>query len=58
MWGWGSGREQEAARQDPDCSEYGVLMRQYKRMESTKEAGNQAFKTNKLQVKECMQGWF
>lgn len=46
----GSYFEQEAARQDPDKAEYGTLMKQYRRMESRKEAGNQAFKANNLEV--------
>lgn len=37
---------QEAARQDPDNAEYRTLIKKFKRMESTKEAGNQAFKAN------------
>lgn len=37
---------QEAARQDPDNSEYRGLIKKYKLMESTKEAGNRAFKAN------------
>lgn len=44
-------REQEAARQDPDNAEYRILIRQYKLMESTKEAGNKAFKAHDLQVR-------
>lgn len=45
---------QEAARQDPDNAEYRVLIKKYKRMEATKEAGNQAFKANNFQVRVCM----
>ena len=41
---------QEAARHDPDNAEYRRLIKQYKLMESTKEAGNKAFKANNLQV--------
>eukprot|EP00752_Nemacystus_decipiens_P005114 g4639.t1 len=37
---------QEAARQDPDNSEYRNLIKKFKLMESTKEAGNQAFKAS------------
>lgn len=44
-------REQEAARQDPDNAEYRILIKQYKLMESTKEAGNKAFKSNDLRVR-------
>ncbi|CAN0157344.1 unnamed protein product [Ectocarpus sp. 12 AP-2014] len=40
---------QEAARQDPDNSEYRGLIKKYKLMESTKEAGNKAFKANDLE---------
>ncbi|CAN0066613.1 unnamed protein product, partial [Laminaria digitata] len=40
---------QEAARHDPDNAEYRGLIKQYKLMESTKEAGNKAFKANDLQ---------
>ncbi|CAM9818129.1 unnamed protein product, partial [Hapterophycus canaliculatus] len=40
---------QEAARQDPDNSEYRGLIKKYKLMESTKEAGNRAFKANDFQ---------
>ena len=43
---------QEAARHDPDNAEYRGLIKQYKLMESTKEAGNKAFKANDLQVLE------
>ena len=42
--------KQEAARQDPDKAEYRVLIKQYKLMESTKEAGNRAFKAQNIQV--------
>ncbi|CAN0144596.1 unnamed protein product [Ascophyllum nodosum] len=41
--------QQEAARQDPDKAEYRVLIKQYKLMESTKEAGNRAFKAQNIQ---------
>ncbi|CAM9935523.1 unnamed protein product, partial [Scytosiphon promiscuus] len=37
---------QEAARQDPDNPEYRGLIKKYKLMDSTKEAGNRAFKAN------------
>lgn len=40
---------QEAARQDPDNAEYRTLIKKFKLMESTKEAGNQAFKANNMQ---------
>lgn len=40
---------QEAARQDPDNPEYRGLVKKYKLMESTKEAGNQAFKASNWQ---------
>eukprot|EP00903_Cladosiphon_okamuranus_P008712 g8346.t1 len=40
---------QEAARQDPDSAEYRTLIKRFKLMESTKEAGNQAFKANNFQ---------
>ncbi|CAM9567168.1 unnamed protein product, partial [Ectocarpus fasciculatus] len=42
-------RRPEAARQDPDNSEYRGLIKKYKLMESTKEAGNKAFKANDLE---------
>ncbi|CAM9248728.1 unnamed protein product [Pylaiella littoralis] len=41
---------QEAARQDPDNPEYRRLIKKYKLMDSTKEAGNQAFKANNWEM--------
>lgn len=46
--------QQEAARQDPDNAEYRVLIKQYKTMESTKEAGNQAFKQGDYEVTKSL----
>ncbi|CAM9649340.1 unnamed protein product [Discosporangium mesarthrocarpum] len=47
--------DNEAARQDPDKKDYRVLIKQYKLMESTKEMGNESFKSE--DYKGAIRAW-